>query len=99
MLKTTVASVDPMTLLVAAIGSLSACIAYLYKRSMAANDALQKKYDDLLEYQRKDMAVIISKYAKHSQDYARIIRSEIPTDRTDSDSDTLLRMHERKADQ
>ena len=53
---------DPMTLLVSAIGSMAACIAYLYKQQEKRAELLQKKYDELLQFQRNDMTTIIAKY-------------------------------------
>lgn len=85
---------DPMTLLVSAIGSLAACIAYLYKQQEKRADMLQKKYDDLLDYQRSDMAKMLAKYATISQDYNRIVKSELPHDSV-HDNDTLLKLTPR----
>lgn len=84
---------DPMTLLVSAIGSLAACIAYLYKQQEKRADRLQKQYDDAVEFQRTDMARMLAKYATICNDYNRVVRNNPPKD--EDDSDTLLKLNPR----
>lgn len=81
---------DPMTLLVSAIGSLAACIAYLYKQLEKRANELQKKLDEATEFQRNDMTKMIAKYSAIVQDYHRVIATKSLPTKTEQDSDTLL---------
>ena len=78
---------DPITLLISAIGSLAACIGYLYKKSEGRADRLQAQNDELLTYIRTDMAKMIEWYAQSQANYARFIESELPTSLPDARQD------------